>query len=118
MMDKNLSAFKQEFVTAGCRNNIIGLYKMFIEHGANTANKDNDELLLSSKTDIVMLCKNGGIRKVMPIVQILKKTWWDYYHNKKKVKKVSVKTFNVPKQTSLILDEYAIFTPIEELIPE
>lgn len=117
-MDKNLSAFKQEFVAAGCRNNIVGLYKMFLEHGANTVNKDNDELLLSSKTEIVLLCKNGGIRKAMPMVQLLKKTWWNYYHNRKIVRKPGLRTFNVPKQTSKILDEVAIFTPIEELIPE
>lgn len=117
-MDKNLSAFKKEFVIAGCRNNIVGLYRLFIEHGANTVSKDNDELLLSSKTDIVLLCKNGGIRKVMPMVQLLKKTWWDFYHNRRIVKYPKLKTYNVPRQTSQIMNDIAIFTPIETLIPE
>lgn len=114
----NLNAFRKEFIAAGCRNSVIGLYRKLVEHGASPVNKDNDIVLLSSKADIVLLCKNNGINKVLPQVQILKKNWWSFYHNRKLVTSPKLPTYNVPRQTNTILEDLAIFTEIETLIPE
>ena len=45
----NLNTFSKEFIGAGSRNSVVGLYRKLIELGAIPSRKEKDNSLINSK---------------------------------------------------------------------
>lgn len=121
--DFNLVEFKSEFICAGVRDNILGMYNFLIEKGAQVIDKETDKQRISSKKPIVLLCKNAvtdpRIGKTFAKVQIMEKNWWDYYHNRqRKTCRTTIRTYNLPSQWNIVLMVGCIWKEVEVLIPE
>lgn len=118
----NLSQFETEFICAGVRENIVGMYKFLIEKGAQTVNSHLDSVRISSGKPIVLLCKNAIVNKSFNTfgnVQILDRSWWDYYHNKRrKTCKTTTRTYNLPSQWNVVLMVGCVWKEVEVLTPE
>ena len=114
----NLKTFSKEFIGAGSRNSVVGLYRKLIELGAIPSSKEKDNSLISSKQKIVILCVNDGIRSKFARISLHERSWWDYWHNKAhKHCKPAYITYNVPKQMSTVISNLNI-KELETLIPE
>lgn len=117
-IDGNLKGFTEEFIGAGPRTSVIGLYNSLVELGAIPNDRHKDSILISSKKPIVLLCVNDGVNSVFARVSVHEKTWWDFYHNKKKSRyKVLYKTYNACKQL-INISKLLVIKPKELLIPE
>lgn len=115
--DFNISYFTAEFICAGARDSIIGMYRFLSEKGAQLKNEKEDKLLLSSKTDIVLFCTIEGINNSFACVQLKKKEWWNFYHNKRiKKNRPTYYTYNLPSQWTEMLQEGCIWKEKETLI--
>ena len=107
----NIQPFEKEFICAGARTSIIGLYRKLIELGANHLTED--ESLLNTKKPIVLFCKNNGINCKFAEVRIFNRQWWNYWHNpKNRINKPKYKTYNVPKQWDFIINKLIILKEI------
>lgn len=114
----NLKTFSEEFIGAGTRNSVVGLYRKLLELGATPADRNRDNLLISSKQKIVILCINDGIRGRFAKVSLHERAWWDYWHNKaRKYCKPAYTTYNVPRQMNTVISKLNI-KELEVLIPE
>lgn len=114
----NLKNFNKEFIGAGCRTSVIGLYQKLIDLGAIPADRERDKYLISTRKNIVILCVNDGINSKFARVSIHTRNWWDFWHNKaNRQTKPGYITYNVPKQISTVIDNLNI-TEIETLFPE
>lgn len=104
-LEGNIQPFEKEFICAGCRNSIIGLYRKLIDLGANA--QAVDKKVLENEHDVVILCKNSGTStKKFAEVRLLTRSWWNYYHNAKyKRSKPIYKTYNLPRQWKIVLEE-------------
>lgn len=121
--DFNLVQFKDYFICAGVRDNILGMYRFLKEKGAIPVNSNLDKLRISSKKQIVLLCKNATVNPELGqpfgMVQIMDKSWWDFYHNRqRKTCKTTIRTYNLPSQWQDVLMEGCVWKEVEVLIPE
>lgn len=118
----NLSRFSKDFICAGVRDNVLGLYNFLLEKGAISADKDLDSRRISSRKPIVLLCKNDGTnpKKQFARIQIMDRNWWNYYHNKrlKTCKSTTFRTYNIPSQWTVVLREGCVWKEVEVLKPE
>ena len=57
----NLKTFSKEFIGAGSRNSVVGLYRKLIELETITSSKEKDNSLICSKRKIVSLCRKDVI---------------------------------------------------------
>lgn len=115
----NLIQFEKEFICAGIRDNVLGMYNFLIEKGAIPINKELDICRISSKKPIVLLCKNNGIRTKFGSIQIMERNWWNYYHNKRiKSCQTTFRTYNLPSQWNVVLREGCVWKEVEVLKPE
>lgn len=115
----NLQGFSEEFIGAGSRDSVVGLYRKLIELGATPSNKEKDINLISSKQKVVILCVNDGVKRQFARVSLHERNWWNYWHNRRNKSsfKAAYTTYNVPKQMSTVINKLNI-TEIETLIPE
>lgn len=115
--DCNLKYFKKEFIVAGPKLSILGFYRELKAIGAEDSNKDLNRIRLY-KPQIVLLCKNEGIKYKFATVSVHDRAWWDYWHNPKRKSSLKLyKTYNLPRQFKIVRD----LLKIEEkqlLIPE
>jgi hypothetical protein len=103
-LDCNLKFFKEEFIGAGPRTSVIGLYKDLVAMGAEQLHPVTDADLINSGKQIVILCVNDGVNSKFGRVSLHPRTWWDFYHNKKKRwTKPTYRTYNIPKQYETII---------------
>ena len=112
----NLKQFNGEFILAGPRQVVIGAYRKLLELGA--CPQDNHETvktLIAANIPVVVLCINDKY----PKVGLKQRSWWDYWHNKKKriYTKPAYRTYNIPRQMEQVINKLVI-KPIETLIPE
>jgi hypothetical protein len=119
----NLSQFETDFICAGVRENVVGMYRFLIEKGAQAVNSKLDSIRISSGKPIVLLCKNATVDPLTgnPFgnVQILDRSWWDFYHNKRRETcKSTTKTYNLPSQWNVVLMVGCVWKEVEVLIPE
>ena len=56
----NISSFTQEFICAGVRDNVIGMYNFLKEKGVQVKDKQADDLRISSRKSVVLLCTNSN----------------------------------------------------------
>lgn len=56
----NVSSFTQEFICAGVRDNVIGMYNFLKEKGVQVKDKQADDLRISSRKSVVLLCTNSN----------------------------------------------------------
>lgn len=99
----NIQPFDKEFICAGSRRSLIGLYRKLIDLGANIS--ETDKVLLASGNPVVLFCKNTGINRRIAEVRVFNRTWWDYWHNPRNKKaKPKYKTYNLPKQWDIVID--------------
>lgn len=117
--NKRLKIFKRECILAGPRSSILGMYKLLESLGARSNKKDAQALnLLSNKrAQVVLFLRNEGIKGKFPEVLLLNKSWWDYYHNRKKTRS-SVITYNIPAKWNWVLANILQLEDIPILIPE
>lgn len=115
--EKRLVSFNKECILAGPRQSVVAFFNMLVNLGVCIDNTIRTEVLISSKTNIVLLLTNVGIKNKFPQVTILNRTWWDYYHNPKKHRS-SYKTYNIPKQWDKVYNEILKLENIPLLIPE
>ena len=52
----NISSFTQEFICAGVRDNVVGMYNFLKEKGVQVKDKQADDLRISSRKSVVLLC--------------------------------------------------------------
>lgn len=118
-LEGNLMNFKEEFICAGPRSALVGVYDKLTQLGAVPRNYRDDLTLLSSGQRFVILCINSdGIKSKFAQVSLMKREWWDYWHNKKwKMNKPIYRTYNVPKQLKQVTNLLDI-RELELLIPE
>lgn len=115
----NLTCFQKDFICAGIRDNIIGMYNFLLEKGAQLENETSDRLRISSRKPIVLLCKNNGITSKFGQIQIMEWNWWNYYHNKNlRSCKPNYYTYNLPSQWNQVLMEGCTWKEVEVLKPE
>lgn len=115
-LEGNLKQFNGEFILAGPRQVVIGAYRKLLELGA--CPQDNHETiktLIAANIPVVVLCINDKY----PKVGLKQRSWWDYWHNKKKriYIKPAYRTYNIPRQMEQVINKLVI-KPIETLIPE
>lgn len=115
-LEGNLKQFNGEFILAGPRQVVIGAYRKLLELGA--CPQDNHETvktLIAANIPVVVLC----INEKYPKVGLKQRSWWDYWHNKKKriYTKPAYRTYNIPRQMEQVINKLVI-KPIEILIPE
>lgn len=114
----NLQKFHSEFIVAGPRDSIVGLYRKLEELGAEPEDRASDNLKISSKNNIVILCINDGKNKQFARIKLCQRSWWDYWHNpRNKQTKPAYKTYNFPRQLDKIAKELFL-TEIPELVAE
>ena len=117
-LEGNFSHFTEEFIAAGPRLTVIGLFRKLRALNAEVGCVDMSSLY-SKNAKVVLLCINEGTGKgKYGKVYLKNRAWWDYWHNPKhKRNKPAYKTYNVPKQMSTVLNKLVI-NPIELIIPE
>lgn len=116
---KNLVCFTADFICAGVRDNILGMYNFLKEKGAILVSPEEDTLLISSKKDIVLFCMNAGINNKFAKISLKRKTWWNYYHNKSiKINRPTYYTYNLPSQWNIMLDNACTWKEVETLEAE
>lgn len=113
--EKRLVHFNKECILAGPRTSVIGFLRLLRELGAEETKAPG--VLLSSKTNVVLLLKNEGTNRKFPKVMLLSRSWWDYYHNPKK-NKSNLKTYNIARQWDKVCKEILLTEDIPTLIPE
>lgn len=117
-LNGNLKTFNCEFIGAGTRDCIVGLYRKLIDLGAIPNNQERDNNLICSKQKIVILCVNDGINGKFARISLHEREWWNYWHNKaNKACKPAYITYNVPRQMNTIISKLNI-KELEVLIPE
>ena len=115
-LEGNLKMFNGEFIAAGPRQVVISLYRKLLELGASPkTNWEEVKTLIDSNLPVVVLCINDRY----PVVGLMTRGWWDYWHNRKnrKYTKPTYRTYNVPKQLDTVINKL-IIKPIETIIPE
>lgn len=117
-LEGNFSHFTEEFIAAGPRLTVIGLFRKLSALSAEIGYVDTN-CLYNKHAKVVLLCINEGTgKKKYGKIFLKNRTWWDYWHNvKHKSSKPAYKTYNVPKQMSTVLNKLVI-NPIELIIPE
>lgn len=115
-LEGNLKQFNGEFILAGPRQVVIGAYRKLLELGAwPQDNHETIKTLIAANIPVVVLCINDKY----PKVGLKQRSWWDYWHNKKKriYIKPAYRTYNIPRQMEQVINKLVI-KPIETLIPE
>lgn len=115
-LEGNLKQFNGEFILAGPRQVVIGAYRKLLELGAwPQDNHETIKTLIAANIPVVVLCINDKY----PKVGLKQRSWWDYWHNKKKriYTKPAYRTYNIPRQMEQVINKLVI-KPIETLIPE
>lgn len=117
-LEGNFSHFTEEFIAAGPRLTVIGLFRKLRALNAEVGCVDAN-CLYNKQAKVVLLCINEGTsKKKYGKICLMNRVWWDYWHNPKhKHNKPAYKTYNVPKQMSTVLNKLVI-NPIELIIPE
>ena len=118
--NKRLKIFKRECVLAGPRSSVLAMYKLLKELGANTSNDKQLQtiaLLSNKNARIVLFLRNEGVNKKFPDVLVLSRSWWDYYHNRKKTGS-KMMTYNVPLKWKFVIEHVLQLEDIPTLIPE
>ena len=118
--NKRLKIFKRECVLAGPRSSVLAMYKLLKELGANTSNDKQLQtiaLLSNKNARIVLFLRNEGVNKKFPDVLVLSRSWWDYYHNRKKTGS-RMMTYNVPLKWKFVIEHVLQLEDIPTLIPE
>lgn len=116
-LDGNLINFKEEFIIAGPRRNVLSAYKELLRLGAEKVDRVSDRMKINSGDKLVILCRNEGRLRTYGKVQVLTRSWWDYYHNRKKHCRTSIKTYNAWNQQDKIIENLNI-EAVPLLIPE
>ena len=115
-LEGNLKQFNGEFILAGPRQVVFGAYRKLLELGAwPQDNHETIKTLIAANIPVVVLCINDKY----PKVGLKQRSWWDYWHNKKKriYIKPAYRTYNIPRQMEQVINKLVI-KPIETLIPE
>lgn len=117
--NKRLKIFRRECILAGPRSSVIGMYKLLESLGARSNKEDIQakKLLSNRRAQVVLFLRNGGIKGKFPEVLLLNRSWWDYYHNRKKTGS-SVITYNIPAKWNWVLANVLQWEDIPTLIPE
>lgn len=116
-LDGNLINFKEEFIIAGPRRNVLSAYKELLRLGAEKVDRVSDRAKINSGDKLVIFCKNEGRLRTFGKVQVLTRSWWDYYHNRKKHCQTYIKTYNAWNQQDKIIENLNI-EAVPLLIPE
>lgn len=122
MGEKNLIAFKEDFVIAGPKTNMLWFIDLFKSFGIYDSSENGKKLLEDNKR-FVILCTNVTVdrRVLYPSIKVLSIHWWNAYMNKSlfgRVKRsVLFDTYNCARQKQEILNKFTLRN-IETLIPE
>lgn len=110
----NVSSFTQEFICAGVRDNVVGMYNFLKKKGVQVKDKQADSLKISSRKGVVLLCTNSNSSKPFGIIQLKDWNWWDFYHNKRnRSSKPLYYTYNLPSQWHEMLRDGCIWKEME-----
>lgn len=110
----NISSFTQEFICAGVRDNVVGMYKFLKEKGVQVKDRQADDLKISSRKSVVLLCTNSNSSNPFGIIQLKDWGWWDFYHNKhNRSSKPLYYTYNLPSQWHEMLRDGCIWKEME-----
>ena len=71
----NVSSFTQEFICAGVRDNVVGMYNFLKEKGVQVKDKQADSLKISSRKGVVLLCTNSNSSKPLYYTYNLPSQW-------------------------------------------
>lgn len=113
LKEKSIFAFTESFVCIGPRENVIGLYDLFLKKGVVVPN--SSRVFRTTRKKCILICNQvKESRATYPYMTLVNRSWYDEWY--KKSKHISVA---LPKQYDLLktyLDttsvEYADFEPV------
>lgn len=118
----NIKAFKKDFILAGPVTNIKRLVEVFKKCGVPIRHEKpiyKDSVILCTCRRNLIHVQRGEVKiGTLTDLQILNRSWWDYYHNPKKIRRPKLKTYNIPAHQNYVISNLLELEEIPLLIPE